>query len=50
MNNVANNGNLEIFVKILDHIIVKLRAGRILPNMVKKINETGALKKEIVEI
>ena len=41
MNNVANNGNLEILGKILDHIILKLRARRILTNMANKINETG---------
>ena len=28
VNNVPNNGILEIFVKILDHIMVKLRAGK----------------------
>ena len=28
VNNVANNGNLGIFVKNLDHIMVKLRAGK----------------------
>ena len=48
MNNVTYNENLVIFVvKSLDHIIVELRAGK---NMVKKVYETGALKKEIIKI
>ena len=47
VNNVTYNENLVIFVKSLDHIIVELRAGK---NMVKKVYETGALKKEIVKI